>query len=68
MDSKDCHGADERAQDGKTNVLVRVRECNPSNVDGMERARSQSLARGQIRPDEARKYDPGNKQSDGHLD
>jgi hypothetical protein len=67
-DSKCRYRADERAQDGKINVVVRVRECHPCDVDCVERTRSQSLFGGHIRPEQAWNYDPGDEQSDYHLD
>src|SRR6266480_2054783 len=67
-DSKCCHRADEGPQDGKFDVLVRVQEHNPSDVDGMKRSPSQSLFRCQIRPEKTRNYDPGDEQSDHHFD
>ena len=67
-DGKCCYRTDYAPQDGKFDVLVRVREHNPSDVDGMKITPSQSLFRCHIRPQETRNYDPGDEQSDHPFD
>jgi len=64
-----CHRRTaQRTQNGKTNVLERVRECNRSNGEDVERTRSQSMVRGCTRPEKARNRDPRDEQNDRLAD
>jgi len=58
----------QRTENGKTEVLGRVRECNRSNGKGVERTRSQSVVRGGTGPEKARNRDPRDEQSDRLAD
>src|ERR1700745_3779188 len=66
---RQCHRSTaQRTQNGKINVLERVRECNRSNGEDVEGTRSQSMFRGRIRPEKARNRDPRDEQTDRLTD
>ena len=44
----------QRTENGKTKALGRVRECNRSNGESVERTRSQSVVRGRTKPERGR--------------
>lgn len=58
----------QRTENGKTKVLGRVRECNWSNGEDVERTRSQSVVRGGTGPKKTRNRDPRDEQSDRLAD
>jgi hypothetical protein len=68
IDRQCHHRTAQRTQNGKTNVLKRVRECNRGNGEDVERTRSQSMVRGRTRPEKARNRDPRDKQTDRFAD
>jgi hypothetical protein len=66
---RQCHRSTaQRTQNGKINVLERVRECKRSNGEDVEGTRSQSMFRGRIRPEKARNRDPRDEQTDRLTD